>query len=684
MKLVSILKILLLILIINGSMYAQIESSNILLTRGKLWQTIQFAKSGPSYSDWRKKGFGLDWPGFDENWVNENIGGTPSYMVAGGFYVGCMRDEDSVLTVEDWSMYGSSVSEAGSKYKIVKHEKLYNGDGNHWLQANPNVGEEVVESIWEYNVDYDDEFQTRRMLPIRVKRRVHQWSGSKADENYIIHDYTFINISEEIKSKVTDGRFVADSLKDFYAMLNYGMHANSRSWNVLFPSLTEGARNTLFRYDSKRKLVHGNAFDSQETPDVNESFGKAIFMGPLVRQENGTLEPTGEYLAPAFVGVKLLYSSPNDLGSETRFNQVGWSAANNTADWHGPFDGKGSNEDRYEVLKDISLVSNYVDRPTHELMTNSRMWTMMTFGPYNIAPGDSIRIVFAEIVDGISYDKAIDIDSYPTNLVNSLSRNKFRATSDRALFTFENNFNHPDPPAAPEFSVDFNREDESVANVISWNSEMENIADPDDGEFDLTGYIIYRSSYLPIGPWEVVDTVFVGEGDYFNGDEYSYTDENVEVGNSYYYALTVFDNGKDSWPINPNARIPETRTNKVPPMESSIFANRMIEPFIATLPPSETIDDILVVPNPFIIGRGSSRPGEGDQIQFVNIPNPCTIRIYTVRGDLVKKIDVREGDGAIVSWDQITDHGQFVKSGIYVFHVDSELGTKIGKLAIVR
>jgi hypothetical protein len=91
-----------------------------------------------------------------------------------------------------------------------------------------------------------------------------------------------------------------------------------------------------------------------------------------------------------------------------------------------------------------------------------------------------------------------------------------------------------------------------------------------------------------------------------------------------------------------------------------------------------------VVPNPYVIGSGFSQPQEGDKIEFVNIPNPCTIRIYTVRGELVKTIRAGDGVGAIVSWNLVTDYGQYVKSGIYVYHLESPLGNKIGKLAIVR
>ncbi|MBI9071054.1 MAG: T9SS type A sorting domain-containing protein [Melioribacteraceae bacterium] len=674
-----------LILLLSDTLFAQVESSSLILNRGKLWHTLSYTRSGPPFSNWSDKGIGLDWPGFDPTLISENIGGAASYLTTGGLIVGAKKYRDSVLTVEDWSLSEGSVSEAGSKYKVTSHRKLFGNNGNNWLKEDPNVGEEVIETVWEYNLNYDvDEYQIARMLPVRVKRKVHQWSGSKLDENYIIHEYVIKNISNELRAQINDERFLADTLYGFYAALNYGMHCNSRSWGVLFPSLTSGARNTLFTYDKKRNLIYGKAWDYPETPENDESFGKALSMGPLVRQADGSLDPTGEYLAPAFVGIKLLYASPNLNGDVTSIRQTAWSAGSSSADWSGPFTGIGATESRYKVLEDLTQVANYVEKNTHELMRKSRMWSLMSVGPYDILPGDSIKIVFAEMVDGIPYREAIDVENNPINTVNKNSRDIFYATADRAKFTYDNNLNHPDPPAAPSFSVDYNRENEVVANIITWNDSEEGVADPDDGEIDLEGYILYRSSYLPIGPWDIVDTVFVGDSEFLSGNKYIYTDSDVEIGKSYYYALTVFDLGRDSWSINTSARFSATNSNVVPPMESSIFANRMSEPFVATLPPKETLDEILVVPNPFVIGQGSSRPGEGDQIQFVNIPNPCTIRIYTVRGDLVKTIEVSSGDGAIVSWDQITDFGQFVKSGVYIFHVESDLGTKIGKLAIVR
>jgi hypothetical protein len=291
------------------------------------------------------------------------------------------------------------------------------------------------------------------MMPVRVKRISHQWSGSKEDENYIIHEYIIKNISDEIKTKVPPERFVASTLYDFYAVINYGLHANSRSWLVMFPSLTPGARNTWFGYEAAKRLLRAYADDYPETESVKENFGLVNNFGPIV---NG--KPTGEYLAPAFAGIKLLYASPNKNGQASNIARYGWSAASNSIDLSGPFTNVGSLEAQYEVMKDIRLAANFVGSVTDSSMRRNRMWSMMQLGPWDILPGDSIVIAVAEIVNGVDYSIAINPEGNPVNVINSASRSLFTAAADRAQFTYNNKMNHPDPPAAPEFKVDYFRD----------------------------------------------------------------------------------------------------------------------------------------------------------------------------------------------------------------------------------
>jgi hypothetical protein len=55
------------------------------------------------------------------------------------------------------------------------------------------------------------------------------------------------------------------------------------------------------------------------------------------------------------------------------------------------------------------------------------------------------------------------------------------------------------------------------------------------------------------------------------------------------------------------------------------------------------LNDIFVVPNPYVVFSNSEQPGRtaekrGDrQLQFRNLPPTCTIRIYTLTGELVQK-----------------------------------------------
>ncbi|GJQ64553.1 MAG: hypothetical protein SCALA702_36060 [Melioribacteraceae bacterium] len=660
----------------NLSGQNDVGSPLLTFNRGKLWQSIYLGKVGPGiFSNWRTTGIGLDWPGFDPSWINENIGGSPSHLLTGGFWVGCKTEDDSVLAVEDWSIYASSIgTEASSKYIIRKHRKVE----NYQREYSQNGGDEIIETVWEYNPLYQTNFDAFRQLPLRVSRNSHQWNGSKDHENYIIHEYIFENISDELKS-VYPNREIVDTLYEFNALLNYAIHSNSRAWAINYPSLTPGARNTWYFPNIAEKMVYARA-DKYEGVSVEPQFGWAPSLGPVV---NGS--PTGEFTAPGFVAVKMVYSTPNKSNQESFVRSISWDAGDNAQDYQGPMTGKGTIEDKYEVIIDPSKSSRPVSSPGDPLMRSNRMWSLMSLGSWDIAPGDSVIIVVAEMVNGADYKFALDEAQIPT-----LTRDGLAAINLDAKFInydYANGLNHPDPPIAPEFTVSFDLENrDELANVLKWSDASESIPDPDDGLLDLTGYKVYRSSYLPIGPWTLIKDISRGDLEFYSGadGEYTFKDTAVKAGDSYYYALTVYDSGRVAWNINPAAIHPVTGNSSVPVLESSIFANRKVQKFTTTFPPANSLDEILVVPNPFVIGEGSSVPGEGDRIQFVNIPNPCTIRIYTVRGDLVKTIEVADGAGAIAEWDQVTDFGQFIESGIYIFHVDSPKGTKVDKFAVVR
>jgi hypothetical protein len=108
--------------------------------------------------------------------------------------------------------------------------------------------------------------------------------------------------------------------------------------------------------------------------------------------------------------------------------------------------------------------------------------------------------------------------------------------------------------------------------------------------------------------------------------------------------------------------------------------------------------NVKVVPNPYIVFNSWERSSEQRYVRFTHLPNECTIRIYTVAGDLVKVIrhtDTRTrplDQAGTETWDFTNESpgstgtaasGQLIASGVYIYHVESKVGEAVGKLAVI-
>ncbi len=97
----------------------------------------------------------------------------------------------------------------------------------------------------------------------------------------------------------------------------------------------------------------------------------------------------------------------------------------------------------------------------------------------------------------------------------------------------------------------------------------------------------------------------------------------------------------------------------------------------------DELSKIKVVPNPYI-GHAIWETREGiRRIQFTHLPDVCTIRIYTLAGDLVRTIDHDNGTGT-EDWDMLSTNQQGIATGVYFYHVQSQYGEKMGKFAVVK
>jgi len=167
-----------------------------------------------------------------------------------------------------------------------------------------------------------------------------------------------------------------------------------------------------------------------------------------------------------------------------------------------------------------------------------------------------------------------------------------------------------------------------------------------------------------------------------------------EKGVENYFAVTSFDRGIPSQSLQA--------------LESGKDGNRITVfggPSAAT-----NLDDIYVVPNPYL-GQSKfdgrrDKDENGDRskrIWFVNLPQKCTIKIFTLAGDLVDEI---EHDGVSTvdvinpskathtgiapsgtePWDLLSKHDQIIASGVYLYSVkDHATGdVKVDKLVLIK
>ena len=103
---------------------------------------------------------------------------------------------------------------------------------------------------------------------------------------------------------------------------------------------------------------------------------------------------------------------------------------------------------------------------------------------------------------------------------------------------------------------------------------------------------------------------------------------------------------------------------------------------------------IAVVPNPYVAVSSFESPppqvftaGRGERrVDFIHLPQVCTIRIYTLAGDHIRTV---EHSGTIFdgteSWNLLNKDGHEIAPGIYIYHVETPDGEeKVGRLAVIK
>lgn len=300
----------------------------------------------------------------------------------------------------------------------------------------------------------------------------------------------------------------------------------------------------------------------------------------------------------------------------------------------------------------------------------ARAHIILAFGPFQLNVNDTVKIEMAEVF-GYGMKGLLKNAEY----LNFLKTKGFKV-----------------PSAPPKPVLRITTGDKEVR--LTWRplnnaSNPELYEDPSRGDTirkPFEGYRLYKSTKGVDGPWALLAEYDLLDDIGFNtGLEYEYKDIGLLNNIEYYYTLTAYSK--------------PDRVINFPSQETSLGVNaQTVVPGVA---PPQNVGEVAVVPNPY---RGDiayssynppwekpqgSRPWWMEQdrrIQFINLPEQCEIRIYTLAGDLVNTIRHENSTRGFEDWNLTSSVGQAIASGIYLFSVEdlNKGGVQVGKFVVIK
>jgi hypothetical protein len=362
------------------------------------------------------------------------------------------------------------------------------------------------------------------------------------------------------------------------------------------------------------------------------------------------------------------------------------------------------------------------DAGTYSSNTSSAGYSqMLAFGPYTMAPGDKIKIVFAEAAAGLGHEYGYWVGQQwmkarkgqtltlvdPANpsgtmVVNSENCNAWKdamvySGRDSLMKTFRKAINlyndgfyntiptAPQPPSTVEI---FSTED---GVKISWDGSA-SVAHP-----HFEGFRIYRAFIEKDSTYRVVLDCNISNGSLEShrvesSNIFEFVDPEPLRGQNYFYYITAYDDGTQNL-LEPGVALESspfyTRTNrgatvKSPPAPIETFN---IDDYDLDNPADrKAIMEFLIkiVPNPINVRNEQIQfIGNVNKLLFAGVPSGCKIRVYTERGDFVTEVTESEAGYA---WFLTTEWQQILVSGVYIAHFvmeedyqDNKTGVRLDK-----
>jgi len=535
-----------------------------------------------------------------------------------------------------------------------------NSDGRYgWPATYPDTGEPVLldENGWpgwgpngqriahqeSFTVAYIKKKDSEsRWLKARVVFRGAAFSG-KLYENYIFWRYEFTNIGTE---PITDT--YAGMRMDFAHVHNQGNTSPE-----------------IQAYDKDRQMAY--------------SYNPT---GIWVTQAGLPVDPTG------YAGLMFLKTPKNDNGDELGASTLSWQLADGDEPHHGhecylydlanldsPYDTDGDGIDDTQIVDGIAYPYGRTPEGWNLYGTS-----VINSGTFTLEPGETDTLTICTVMG--------------LNLLD------LRRNADRAAALFSSGFHVAEPPIQPNVSLIAG--DKVI--TLTWGQDSES----SEG---FEGYRIYRSkdngaswgdlvvsdatgvpqSFVPYAQYDLKDGI-TGQSPHpdgswlwlgndtgmpeTNGDgKYVFRDVDVLNGINYRYYIAAYNTGTVEIPPTENSSL----TDPSKPNDNTVEGKPQ-SPVATT-----TLNDIKVVPNPYVATNVFETNPNERELHFTHLPAECTIRIYNIAGELINTL-IHDDGTSEETWNLRTIANQEVSPGLYVYNVTSTIisGQKVDKFLIIK
>jgi len=628
---------------------------------------------------------GVRWPAIYQ--LTDNV-------AAKGFWIGATNYKDKNGTVYQHKVIhvgprGKGQNEFFStKFKMYSKFDLPAVTVSGVLSQGQSVDNDGIDPTLKADRVIDNEINTA--MGIQVKRKILGFS-KKGHEDYIVYEYTFKNTGVVDDKGATRDPVTLTGVY-FYWQYRYAVTGetryvigNSSGWGVntmnhavgdttapstFFPASPLNADNSiraLYAWHGKYTAFTGGY----------DNIGGPIWKPYYSWQKGDTVGRLG---ASQFVGTACLYAqkSPTDLSNDPKqpatTGYEGSDESNNGNDPNEAYNA-AKMDSQYGWMSKGHVIPRHADKigPTNDPSTGSQggagYSATQGYGPYTMAPGDSIRIVMAEAAGGLSREANIAI--------GKAYKDASAATRDAALIPYKGASKTKNDWVYTGRDSLFKAFKAAMANYASGYSVGADVTPPPStfavnsgaGSIKLS-WTKYADDAKTVGyqVWRAVGQYDSSYYKVWEGTGLAFADSTASVDVAHYYYVVGIDAAG-----NPSNRY---YTQTYDPAYKRVAA------------PLELVKtNIRIVPNPYSLGADPTNllyPGEQDKVAFKNVPGICTIKIYSETAELIKTIEHTDGTGT-QDYDLTTESKQIIVSGVYIAVISTPAGEKaILKFVVIR